>query len=113
MGGKLPQKDSSKDKIDPAFDKIIKFYIQFVEVVGLPTNTGWLVIEEKALNLWEKKEGDIGAVVHCYADGNIFEVEFVTAGGRTIAVLTLSLDDIRLISSTEILHVREVARQAA
>lgn len=55
------------------------------------------------------KEGDIGAIVHCYADGNIFEVEFVTAGGRTIAVLTLSLDDIRVMSSTEILHVREVA----
>lgn len=25
------------------------------------------------------KEGDIGAVVHCYRDGNAFEVEFVTA----------------------------------
>ena len=24
------------------------------------------------------KEGDIGAVVYCYSDGNAFEVEFVT-----------------------------------
>lgn len=58
-------------------------------------------------------EGDIGAVVHCYPDGNAYEVEFVTAEGRTVAVLTLALNDIRLMNSKEILHVREVARQAA
>jgi hypothetical protein len=58
-------------------------------------------------------EGDIGVVVHCYIDGDAYEVEFVTAEGRTIAVLTLALDDIRLMSSREILHVREVDRQAA
>jgi hypothetical protein len=58
-------------------------------------------------------EGDIGVVVHCYTDGKAYEVEFVTAEGRTIAVLTLNLDDVRLMSSREILHVREVDRQAA
>jgi hypothetical protein len=46
------------------------------------------------------KKGDIGAVVHCYADSKAFEVEFVTAEGRTIAVLTLTLDDIRLMHMT-------------
>jgi len=35
------------------------------------------------------KKGDVGAVVHCYKDGFTFEVEFVTADGKTIAVLTL------------------------
>jgi hypothetical protein len=34
------KKPSWKDKIDPAFDKIIKIYIQFIEFVGLPANTG-------------------------------------------------------------------------
>ena len=58
------------------------------------------------------KEGDIGAVVYCYSDGNAFEVEFVTAEGRTIAVLTLTLNDIRLMSNKEILHVREISPQA-
>ena len=58
-------------------------------------------------------EGDIGAVVHCYADGDAYEVEFVTAEGRTLAVLTLDLDDVRLMNNKEILHVREVDRQAA
>ena len=59
------------------------------------------------------KQGDIGAVVHCYSDGKAFEVEFVTAEGRTIAVLTLTSSDIRLMSNREILHVREIAGQAA
>lgn len=59
------------------------------------------------------KEGDIGAVVHCYTDGEAFEVEFVTAEGKTVAVLTLSSADIRLMSNREILHVREIAGQAA
>jgi Domain of unknown function (DUF4926) len=58
-------------------------------------------------------EGDIGVVVNCYTDRNAYEVEFVTAEGRTIAVLTLNLDDVRLMSSREILRVREVDRQAA
>ena len=58
------------------------------------------------------KKGDIGVVVHVYPDGAAYEVEFVTADGRSIAVLTLDLNDIRLMSSTEILHVREVSRQA-
>jgi len=58
------------------------------------------------------EKGDIGAVVHCYANGDAYEVEFVTADGRAIAVLTLNLNDIRLITSKEILHVREVAHQA-
>ena len=56
-------------------------------------------------------EGDIGVIVHCYSDSNAYEVEFVTAEGKTIAVLTLSSDDIRLMKEREILHVREIARQ--
>jgi hypothetical protein len=56
-------------------------------------------------------EGDIGAIVHCYSDSNAYEVEFVTAEGKTIAVLTLSSDDIRVMKEREILHVREIAQQ--
>ena len=52
------------------------------------------------------KTGDVGAVVHCYADKDAFEVEFVT-GGKTVAVLTLAQADIRQIDEQEILHVRE------
>ena len=38
------------------------------------------------------KKGDVGAVVHCYKNGTAFEVEFVTAGGETIALLTLTTE---------------------
>lgn len=57
--------------------------------------------------------GDIGAVVHCYSDSNAYEVEFVTAEGKTIAVLTLNTDDIRPMKDREILHAREIALNAA
>jgi hypothetical protein len=58
------------------------------------------------------KEGDIGAVVHCYPGGAAYEVEFVTAGGETIALLTLGAEDIRPVGSEEILHIRKLARPA-
>ena len=59
------------------------------------------------------RHGDIGAVVHCYRDGTAFEVEFVAAEGKTVALLTLNRADIRPIASREVLHVREWAQVAA
>ena len=53
------------------------------------------------------ERGDVGAVVHCYPDGNAFEVEFVTGEGNTAAVLTLTGSDIRPMGKGEILHARE------
>jgi hypothetical protein len=50
--------------------------------------------------------------VHSYSDSNAFEVEFITAEGRTVAVLTLTSTDIRLMSNKEILHVREFVGQS-
>ena len=40
-------------------------------------------------------KGSKGAVVHCYSDGQGFEVEFVQETGETIAVLTLERSDIQ------------------
>lgn len=54
------------------------------------------------------KQGDIGAVVHCYEHDQAFEVEFVTGAGATVALLTLTCNDVRLIGRTEILRVREL-----
>jgi hypothetical protein len=59
------------------------------------------------------KQDDIGTVMHCYKDGAAFEVEFVTAEGRTIALLTLTQADIRPIGGREVLHVRELAQAVA
>ena len=60
-------------------------------------------IEEHGL-----KSGDVGTVIHCYEDKMGFEVEFVTAEGKTVAVLTLTTVDIRPLDHSEILHVRDV-----
>ncbi|MBI4499615.1 MAG: DUF4926 domain-containing protein [Gemmatimonadetes bacterium] len=53
--------------------------------------------------------GDIGAVVHRYEGGG-YEVEFVTGGGETVAVLTLTDTDIRPLQPTDILHARSLRR---
>lgn len=55
------------------------------------------------------KAGDLGTVVHVYRGGKGFEVEFLTAAGDTIAVLTLDRKGVRPFSGGKILHAREVA----
>lgn len=55
------------------------------------------------------KEGDIGAVVNVYSDGKAAEVEFVTATGKTVALVTLNLSDVRQAKKNDLLHVRELA----
>ncbi len=54
------------------------------------------------------KRGDIGAVVHCYKNGEVFEVEFITGQGETAAALTLDKEDVRLMKAEEILHARRL-----
>jgi hypothetical protein len=51
------------------------------------------------------RRGDIGAVVHRYPQDG-YEVEFVTGGGETVALLTLSDADVRPLGTGEILHAR-------
>jgi hypothetical protein len=48
------------------------------------------------------REGDSGAIVHCYPGGEAFEVEFFTPEGITIDVLTVTTDDIRPASEQEL-----------
>ena len=55
------------------------------------------------------RKGDVGAVVHQYTDREAFEVEFITAEGRTVAFLTLTEADIRPMANGEILHARVLA----
>lgn len=54
------------------------------------------------------KKGDMGTIVHCYKKHQAYEVEFLTADGDTLAVLTLTESDIRPVQHQEILHVREL-----
>lgn len=64
------------------------------------------VVLARDLKAHSLRRGDVGAVVHRYADGEAFEVEFVTGEGATVAVVTLTEDDVRPMRREEILHVR-------
>ena len=55
--------------------------------------------------------GDLGAVVEVHEPGGL-EVEFVTASGRTKALLTLETSDVRPIEDTDLVAVRSVRRSA-
>ena len=72
-----------------------------------------LVVLLKDYDKYGLKSGDVGTVVHCYKDEKGFEIEFVTAEGKTIAVLTLSNAEIRSFDRSEILHVRSLKTMAA
>jgi len=53
--------------------------------------------------------GDVGTVVHVYADKRAYEVEFLTLAGRTAAVVTLEASQVRPVGRREITHARELA----
>ncbi len=54
--------------------------------------------------------GDLGAIVHVHGSEG-FEVEFVTASGRTQNLLRLSATDIRPVEDDDLLAVRPTARR--
>jgi len=52
---------------------------------------------------------DIGTVVLVHEGGRGFTVEFMTLTGKTIAVVTLLANQVRLIAKNEIAHARALA----
>ena len=58
------------------------------------------------------RKGDLGAVVHIYEPDGL-EVEFVTASGRTQALVTLQLSDVRGVMDEDLVSVRPLHRGAA
>jgi Domain of unknown function (DUF4926) len=52
--------------------------------------------------------GDLGAVVEVY-DPDGLEVEFVTGSGKTQALVTLSVNDVRPVQENDLVAVRSVA----
>jgi len=51
------------------------------------------------------KRGDLGAIVDIYS-ANAIEVEFVTASGRTKALVTLQPNDVREVGDDDLVAVR-------
>ena len=54
------------------------------------------------------RSGDLGAVVQVYEPDGL-EVEFVTASGRTQALVTLNFRDVRPVQDSDLIAVRSVA----
>jgi len=52
--------------------------------------------------------GDVGTVVHVYADGKAYEVEFVALDGHTKAVVTLEVDQVRAVTTNDMTHARSI-----
>ena len=57
------------------------------------------------------RRGDLGAVVEVYEPDGL-EVEFVTASGRTAALLTLNARDVRPVADDDLVSVRTCHRSA-
>jgi Domain of unknown function (DUF4926) len=58
------------------------------------------------------RKGDLGAIVQTYEPDGI-EVEFVTASGRTQALVTLHDVDVRPVMDEDLISVRPLTRGAA
>jgi hypothetical protein len=54
------------------------------------------------------RAGDLGAVVEVYEPDGL-EVEFVTASGKTQALVTLNANDVRPVQENDLVAVRSVA----
>lgn len=53
--------------------------------------------------------GDIGTVVLVHKGGKGYEVEFTTLDGETIAIVTLTADQVRPTKQREIAHARNLS----
>ncbi len=53
------------------------------------------------------RSGDLGAIVQAYEPDGL-EVEFVTASGRTQALITVSRGDVRAVRDEDLIAVRTI-----
>jgi hypothetical protein len=57
------------------------------------------------------RRGDLGAIVHVYEPDGL-EVEFVSAAGRTAALVTLKDNEVRAVADNDLISVRPLDRSA-
>ena len=57
------------------------------------------------------RKGDLGAVVEVYEPDGL-EVEFVTASGKTVALITLKTSDVHAVDDNDLVSVRPFSRSA-
>ncbi len=61
---------------------------------------------------WGLRRGDLGAVVEVYEPDGL-EVEFVSASGRTEALVTLTEDEVRPVADDDLIAVRPFSEESA
>jgi hypothetical protein len=66
------------------------------------------VVLTKNLPAENLEAGDVGTVVHIHKNGVVYEVEFVTVAGDTVAVATVEATDVRPVGKRDLNHVREL-----
>ena len=69
------------------------------------------VVLERDLPAHGLRRGDLGAVVEVYEPDGV-EVEFVTAAGKTQALVTLNVSDIRPVGDGDLVSVRSYTHKA-
>lgn len=70
------------------------------------------VVLDKDLPDLGLRRGDLGAVVQVYEPDGL-EVEFITASGRTEALVTLNVKDVRAVGDSDLVSVRPSSRRSA
>jgi hypothetical protein len=70
------------------------------------------VVLDKDLPDLGLRRGDLGAVVQV-SEPDGLEVEFVTASGRTEALVTLNVKDVRAVDDSDLVSVRPSSRRSA
>jgi hypothetical protein len=71
---------------------MIKEFERAVLLVDLPNN--------------HLKAGDVGIVVDISSNQRVYEIEFFTADGQTLDVVTVEAHQVRPVQHTDMLHVR-------
>ena len=66
------------------------------------------VVLDRGLAEHGLRHGDLGTVVQIYEPDGL-EVEFVTASGKTQALVTLNVKDVRPVQDSDLIAVRSVA----
>ena len=69
------------------------------------------VVLNKDLSEVGLRRGDLGAVVQIYEPDGL-EVEFVTASGRTEALVTLKVDEVRSVEDSDLVSVRPLSKRS-
>ncbi len=70
------------------------------------------VVLNKDLSEAGLRRGDLGAVVQIHEPDGL-EVEFVTASGRTEALVTLNVDEVRAVEDSDLIAVRPFSKRSA